>query len=300
MSDAQSGPDVIAFTDEAGRRGYVRDLLASTDSLVGVMVSILMPVERVACINAMIAPLFEQFKAAAPPGAKLHVTAAFQPGKEAWRAVTECVRAKLFKLMKKHRVKVTYSARRMQISREMHVRLEELRAEARAQQRSEYVIPGSNRPSADEVDDDVMVNLALMVDEFAEQEGRKRVDFHFDQIDAPVRKRYQRAIQVTQRVSGIEQAHRARHRSTGAFATGTIGFKAAPHMHLDAVHLGEIIVVGKEDPFTFAADVICNSLYRQLEALPTTAPLNEKSSIQGWALEEVTWCAPSDSTFDQI
>jgi hypothetical protein len=292
--------DVIAFTDEAGRRGYVRDLSASSDQLVSLMVSILIPIEHLEAMRALFQPPFDRFRAAAPPGAKLHITEAFKSGHETWRAVAEQVRAEQFQLMKQDGVFLTYSARRMRVSRELHDLLECLTAQAKAQRRTDYVIPGENRPSAAQVDDDVMINLALMADEFAEVRKRGKVQFYFDQIDEAVKKRYLEAIGITQRTSGEEQQITARDRQTTERVYGQLQIKAHAPMPLNTTHLGTINVVGKIDPLTFLADVVCNHLYRHLESLPPDTPLNEAPSLQSWELRELTWVAPADSMFDKI
>lgn len=290
--------DVIAFTDEAGRRGYVRDLSASSDQFVSLMVSILISMEHLEAMRALFQPTFDRFRAAAPSEAKLHITEAFKSGHEAWRAVAEQVRAEQFQLMKQDGVFLTYSARRMMISRELHDLLERLTAQAKAQRRTDYVIPGENRPSAAQVDDDVMINLALMADEFAEVRKRGKVQFYFDQIDEAVKERYVEAIGITQRISGEEQLITARDRQTTERVYGKVQIKAP--MPLNTTHLGTINVVGKIDPLTFLADVVCNHLYRHLESLPPDTPLNEAPSLLSWELRELTWVALADSMFDKI
>jgi hypothetical protein len=71
-------------------------------------------------------------------------------------------------------------------------------------------------------------------------------------------------------------------------------------MPLNTTHLGTIKVVGKIDPVTSLADVVCNHLYRHLESLSPDTPLNEAHRLQSWKLQELTCVAPADSMFDKI
>jgi hypothetical protein len=59
-----------------------------------------------------------------------------------------------------------------------------------------------------------------------------------------------------------------------------------PPFELDVRRVGSLKVVGKDDPLTFAIDVIVNALNDHLSALNANEPLNAPSSIAGWALED--------------
>jgi hypothetical protein len=260
---------ISAFTDEAGARGLVRKLTDSVDFEVSLLCSLLIPREHVAHVTDLFRPPFDKFCAAAPLNAKIHITDAFGPGNDAWRKVAEQVRAEIFKIMKENRVFLTYSARRLRVSREMHELLSRLKQEARDAKRSDYVIKNSNRPSSEQVDDDVMINLALMADAFAEKMGRQRVDFFFDEIEKSVADRYRDAILATQRLENFKEEVEAREKNTGKQAKGII--RAKGPSGIATKHLGSVAVAGKGDPIVFATDVVTNSSWRHLQGLPDTA-----------------------------
>lgn len=292
--------DVIAFTDEAGQRGYVRGLRAPSDHLISLMCSLLIPIEHVEHVRRILTPGFDKFCAAAPAGAKLHITEAFKPGNEKWRAVAEEVRAGQFDIMRDNGIFLTFAARRFKVAREMFELLEKLKADAKAHQRSDYVVEGSNRPSSDQIDDDVMINLALMVDEFVETRGRQLADIYFDEIDESVANRYRKAISRTQNIERSGKIVKARNRVTGQRSAGKIEVNVESSINLNARHLGEVKIIGKNDPLVFATDVVTNSLWRHLDNLPPGTPLNERASVAGWEIPELTWVAPANSIFDKI
>ena len=138
-----------------------------------------------------------------------------------------------------------------------------------------------------------------MADEFAEKFKRELVDFHFDEIDKAVADRYQAAIATTQNIENVKKEVKARNRKTGETATKTIEI-AIPLKDLNTKALGKIVVAGKLDPLIFATDVVTNSLWRHLQGLPPTAPLNELSSVKDWECPEITFVAAGNSMFDKI
>jgi hypothetical protein len=291
-------PIVLAFTDEAGRRGYVRDLKASTDTLISLMCSVLVPKPHIDRVRQAFQPAHKQFAAAAPTNAKLHITDAFKKGNDAWRPVAEQSRRQIFRAMHDNGVFLTFSACRMKVSREMHELLETLKANAKAQSRSEYVVQGSNRPSADQIDDDIVINLALMVEAFAEKFKAGAADFLFDELDRVVADRYQTIIASLRDIENKTEKVRARNLVTGKFVEGEIRFKAPSGLNLKLVR--NVEVVGKSDPIIFATDCVTNYLSWHLSQLADSAPLNETSSVSGWELAPLTFVAPANSLFDKI
>src|ERR1022692_2326596 len=107
---------IVAFTDEAGSRGYVRKLTHSSDHEISLLCSLLIPGEHVESVRDSFKEPFDKFCSAMPADAKCHITDAFEPGREAWRAVAEAVRAEVFTIMKDRGVFLTYSARRLKIT----------------------------------------------------------------------------------------------------------------------------------------------------------------------------------------
>ena len=300
MSITKMTADLITFVDEAGRRGPVRDLTSAGDNEVSVLCSLPIPVEHLDTVRALIAPLFDRFKAAAPVGAKLHFTDAFKEGNDSWRKVAEQVRYELFSMMHNHRIIVIYVARRAGLARTMYEHHETLRLDAKARTFSRIKIVGSNRPNDDRVEDYLMVGLALMLDTFAERENRKRVDILFDEIDATVAARYEKALEITRNVCRSRRTGRGFDPDKEEKLSRDIIIEAGASFPLDSRFLGKISVVGKDDPLIFAVDAVANSLWRHLSTLAPDAKLNDGASVARWSLGELVWAKDVHKDFDLI
>lgn len=292
--------DFLAYTDEAGTRGPVRDLTPAQDHEISLLCSLPVPSEHDEQLRRTLQPLYERFKAAAPPGATLHVTDAFLPGNEAWRTVTEAVRYELFCTMHAMRIIVIYAARRAQVARTMFDIGETVVAHAKSKKMSKVKIVGGNRPNDLRLEDDLMINLALLFDAFAEHEGRKRVDIKFDQTDAAVVKRYEKAIEVTRNISQSQKTVQGWDPEKQERVFREMIIKAGAPFPLDTRYVGNISVVGKDDALIFATDVVANSLWRHLRTLPPDAPLNSATSVATWPLGELVWGKDHDKLFDTL
>lgn len=127
---------IPAYVDEAGARGLVRNLTPARDHEFGLMCAVLFEPDGHAKVIQNFTPSFEKFRAAMLPGAKLHITDAFKPGNEAWRAVAEAVRDDYLNLLESTRPMVIYAARRLRLSREAHGRSEDMQAKVHREQKS--------------------------------------------------------------------------------------------------------------------------------------------------------------------
>ena len=193
-----------AYLDEAEARGLARDLAPERDHEFGLMCALLFEPDGHAKAVQDFTPSFKSFRSAMPAGAKLHITDAFRPGNEPWKAVAETVREQYLHLIETTRPRVIYAARRLRLSREAHQRNATLQAQAKAARRSSVKIVGENRPSDARIEDELMISLALRLDAFAEDMAGqvhdvKQVDLLFDEID--IAERYEATIQRTREVS---------------------------------------------------------------------------------------------------
>jgi hypothetical protein len=294
----QTAIDLLAYADEAGIRGPVRNLTPALDREISVLCTLPIPTEHLDFVRRQCAPLFSRFKAAAPPGAKLHMTEAFKKGNETWRAVAEQVRYELFSMMHARRVIVIYVARRARVARIMYEAGEVLRADAQAKKVSKIKIIGSNRPNDYRIEDDLMISLGVMLDTFAEQENRQRVDIMFDQVDKGVADRYENALDITRKVSRTEKTVHGWDPDKGEQVSRDLIIEAGAPFPLDSRFLGKISVVGKDDPLVFAVDVVANSLWRHLGTLQCDANLNDGPSVADWPLGELVWSKDHQKIFD--
>lgn len=284
--------DVVSFVDEAGLSGLLRNLTSARDQEVAVMCALPVPTEHVDLLRARMRPLFDTFCSAAPENAKLHITAAFESGREDWRVVAEAVREDIFAVMREIGLRVVYAARRGRLAREHHERLAQFKdatPSSGSNPRSNYAVPGQNRPSDEIVLEQVIVDLALQMDAFMEVAEKNRSDFHFDQIDRSLAERYTRMIERTRNISFHRHEVKARNLATGKDEVRVIEMRVQAGASLDTTHVGKIVVAGKTDPLVFAADVVANSLWRHLKRLPADAPLHAQSSLVGWPLEPITF-----------
>lgn len=295
---SSNAPDILAFVDEAGERGFVRDLSPERDDLVSVLCAIPVPSEHLDCLRDELRPLYDRFKEAAPGGAKLHITDAFKPGNEEWRTVAEQVRKELFSKMHEMQVILIYVARRCRVARQMFETMDDARQQMMSKRRSSVKIVGANRPSDEKIEDDLMKSLALMLDAFAEDASRQHVDIFFDEIDTEVAKRYESSLGSTRHISGSVSLVRGWDSRTKEKVEGQVAISVETPIRLDSKFLGTISVVGKDDPLIFAVDIVANSLWRHLSSLATNTALNNRTSVTGWDLENLVWAKDAPNNFD--
>lgn len=285
---------MACFIDEAGDRGYLRDLRPAQDHNICILCALPVPVEHLDYVRAQVKPLFDKFVAAAPEGAKHHITDAFRPGNEAWAQVARDVRSKMFSFMLQQQLRIVYAARRFKTAREMYELKDGLKQGMKASEDASaapktYAVHGINRPSSKQVDDQVMIDLSLLIDGFMENAERGLANFMFDEIDMAVADRYARMLERTRNVSYRRHDVTARNLVTDQNETRSIEMRANADFRLDTVHLGTIAVSGKSDPLIFAADVVANSLWRHLKQLAPDAGLNDGAALNGWELEPITF-----------
>lgn len=282
---------LLAYVDEAGARGLVRDLTSERDRDFGLMCAVLFEPEGHAKAIQNFTPPFDAFRKAMPSGAKLHITDAFKPGNEAWRAVAETVREEYIQLIRSTRSMVIYAARRLRIERAKHELSENLQSEAKAARRSSVKLVGENRPSDVRIEDGLITSLALRLDAFAEdmagQVDVKQVDLLFDEID--IAERYESIIQRTREVSESIATVKGWDSTQSTLVQGTISIQVNAPFRIDTKFIGGIHVVGKEHPLILAADIVTNHLAHHLKKLSDDAPLNAPPSIDGWVLQDRVW-----------
>jgi hypothetical protein len=275
----------IAVIDEAGEKGCIRNLDAQRDHAIGLLGALVFPVHRFEEFRVAFAPPFERFKA---EGAfeKLHITEAFRPGNEHLRPMATQVRDAIFDLIRSKQLRIIYSARRMRLLRQAHERLEDLKAAAKAARRATHIaIP--DRPSADRVEQDLMIGLALRLDAFAEDAKINQIELLTDDMDLPVLAGLRESADSTRSIAASVKIVKAFDLNLRQRVQGRIEFSVLnPPFELDARHLGRLDIVGKVDPLVFATDTVVNALNDHLASLPADRPLNGPSSIAGWSLQD--------------
>jgi len=290
-----------AYLDEAGARGLARNLTPERDHEFGLMCALVFEPDGHAKAVQDFTPPFEAFRSAMPAGAKLHITDAFRPGNEAWKAVAETVREQYLRLIETARPMVIYAARRLRLSRELHQGSATLQAQAKAARRSSVQIARENRPSDARIEDELMLSLALRLDAFAEDIAAqvhdvKQVDLLFDEID--IAERYEATIQRTREVSKNVTTVKGWDSTQSKRVEGTIAFQVSAPFRVDTKFIGGIHVVGKAHPLVLAADMVTNHLAHHLGQLSGDAPLNGPSSIKGWVLENRVWGVMENASED--
>jgi hypothetical protein len=218
-----STADIIAYVDEAGKKGFIRNLTADRDPKVALFAALLFPGSRINELHAAFEPAFTRFKNEG--GArleKLHITEAYKPANEDLRPMAEEVRDEIVQLTDEMDAP---------IAKRLNVRMDEMRS-------------------------------------ISYQQTTVKV------FDLTTRKPIEKTI--------------------------TFGVKNAP-FPLDVTHLGQFMVVGKEDPLIFTVDVVANALNNHLSDLPPPdAALNAPSSIDGWILRDRVWGARDGAIEENI
>lgn len=295
----------FAYVDEAGDKGLIRNLKQADDHKFGVMAALVFTAGMHDECVRLFTPGFEEFRDAAPPGAKLHITDAFKPGYEEWGKVATRVREDFLKLILAKRPMVIYGARRFILSRLMHEDSERMKKQAQLTKRSKIKLIGGDRPSDRRIEDDLILSLTLRIDGLGELATQaydvKQIDLLFDETDAALAKRYDVVVERTRNVSHSSKTVRGWDPENKEPVEGTIEYSVedAP-FRVDTEYLGDLRVVGKSHPLVLAADIVTNYLHYHLKKLPPDAPLHAPSSIAGWRLAERVWGVDDDATDDQI
>ena len=274
--------DTLAFVDEAGARGFSRNLTSARDREVALMCALMFPPERIEEFRSSFRPGYDRFVGAMPDGGKPHITDAFAPGNEAWAAVAQSVRSEFYHLIRRSEIRVVYEARRLKVERQSFKHMESIKSQARAMSHSRArILEG---PSQARVEEELIIGLVLKLDDFCEAAQRHRVDLFFDEIDEGLTKLYRKAMDRTGNISKTKHVVKGWDPEKKSLVRGAISSQAYASFPLDTQHLGDLHVVGKADPLILATDIVANSLNYHLRRLPPDAFLNRPSSIAGWEL----------------
>jgi hypothetical protein len=280
-------PNGVAFIDEAGEKGLIRNLAPQRDDEIGLLGALVFPEPRLEEFRTAFTPPFERFRTEGGDRLKkLHITEAFRPGNEDLRPMAVEVRSAIFDLLRSKQVPIVYCARRMRLLRAAHESLESLKTQARAARKATHIaIP--NRPSTDRVEQDLMTGLALRLDAFAEDAKLGKIELLTDDMDLPILNGLEESADHTRSISSSLTVIKAFDLNVRKPVQGTITFSVPdPPFELDARHLGALAIVGKIDPLVFATDLVVNALSDHLNSLKPDQRLNAPSSIAGWILQD--------------
>ena len=290
--------DTLAFVDEAGARGFSRNLSSPRDHEVALMCALLFPAKRIEEFRSSFRPGYDRFIGAMPDGGKPHITDAFAPGNEAWAAVARPVRSEFYSLVHRLEIPIVYNARRLTVERKSFENVESIKSQAKAMSHSRVRIPEG--PSQARVEERLLIDLVLKLDAFCDAAQRHRVDLFFDEIDERLAKLYHKAMDGTGNISKTKHVVKGWDPETKSQVQGAISFQAHASFPLDTQHLGDLHVVGKADPLILAADIVTNSLNNHLRGLPSDAFLNRPLSIAGWELESRVYGVRDNAIEDLI
>ena len=151
-----------------------------------------------------------------------------------------------------------------------------------------------------------MFGLALKLDAFATDSKLGMVDILTDQMDSPIAELFKETIQRTKNISNPKELPvtgwdpAERKKVSGVVRIQVKGELGKTIEWLDAKHVGDLVVLGKDDPLVFAADVVVNALHHHLSSLSIDAPLNQPSSICGWELADRVYGVRPNAIEDAI
>lgn len=281
--------DANAYIDEAGSKGLLRKLDPNNDGEIALIASIAVQFDRFEEFHGAFREPFERFEQARPVGGgKLHITDAFKPGNETWAVIAEEVRNQIFELIEDMQIPVVYEARRLGIARKSFQTFERALDAAYASRQSP--IKMSRRPSNERIEEECMIGLVLKLDALMQDLNLGTVDLMTDQLDSQIAKLFSAMIERTQTVSQpSESTVKGFDLVKQEIVEGTIRIEVKDALgelrtDLDARHIGELTVLGKDDPLIFAADVVANALFYHLSSLQFDEPLNHPGSIKNWVL----------------
>ncbi len=294
-----------AYVDEAGAKGLLRNLDESTDDQIALIASLVIPFEDRDRFRSGFDAPFASFKAARPSQVgSLHITDAFGSGDPSWAAAAQAARNDIFLSIRGLTIPIVYDARRLRLARTSHQRVQSILDEAHAQRRSNVAIP--RHPNAERVEEECMIGLALKLDAMASDCRVGVIDLMTDQLDRPIAKIF-REMMDRVRTVGDPKEHvtsgwdrDAGKKVYGMIRTSITDTAGNSLDWLGAKHLGDLVVLGKDDALVFAADVVVNALHHHLRSLPSDAPLNHPSSVAGWTLGDRVYGVRDDALEDKI
>lgn len=291
-------PDILAFIDESGAGGYSRNLEPIRDREIGLMCALLFPAKHVEKYRNAFRSGYERFLDAMPNDAKLHITDAFASRNECWATIARSVRSEFHRLIDCLQIPVVYDARRLAVERDSHELQEIFVSQAKKSRRSPIKI--SDHPSQSKVEGALILGLALKLDAFCTDSGHKKIDMLFDRIDDKVAQEYRKIVARISNIGNSTRIVKGWNTETKSQIQSKISTKIDAPFPINTQCLGELRVVGKNDPLILAADIVTNSLYDHLLNLSHEAFLNRPSSIEGWDLERRVYGVRDDAIEDII
>ena len=286
--------DAIAVLDEAGLTAKVRNLTAAHDGQLGLVAALMLPTPDLAHWEGVFRAPFDAFVAAAPQGAKHHITDAFGSGDTDWMAAAHQSRSDIFDLVRQHRLCVTYVAREASVARASFEALQVVSARGKANKSPDLSV--SERPSATRLVSECYEGLVSTIHVMAEGFGRQHVALYSDEIDDAVLAIMERDADRLRNVSEREVNVRGYDKAKKTPLHAKIKF-TADVPGIDVTRVGTITKLGKSSSLVFATDVIVNSLYHHLQRLPVGTSFNIKKTVEGWALADQVF-APEDEAHD--
>ncbi len=290
--------DVLAFIDESGSRGYSRNLEPARDHEIGLMCALLIPAKHFENYHNAFLPGYKRFLDAKPDNAKPHITDAFTPGNECWAAIARSVRSEFHRLIHCLQISVVYDARRLAVERDSHERQKVFISQIKKLRRSPIRI--TDHPNQPKVEDELVLGLAIKLNAFCQDSRYQKVGLLFDEIDSNVAQKYREIIAEISNIGDSRYVVKGWNQETKSKVQREISFSIHASIPLGARFLGELHVVGKNNPLILAADIVTNSLYDHLSSLPHDAYLNRPSSIEGWNLKSRVYSVRDDAIEDII
>jgi hypothetical protein len=292
-------PDSVAYLDESGAKGYIRDLGAATDKAIGVLGALVVPTADLDALSAKLKPAFEHFRTACHGKIpKLHVTDAL--ASKELHDIAVAARDQIFSAILEGPTTVVYDALRLGRFRIRFAGQASSRTAARMEGRNTS-IQYSKNPSTDRIEHELMQGVAIKLDALAEDKGWSRMDLLTDRVDAAIEHCFGQSLTVVRSVAKNERKTHAFDRSTGLTVSRTIQFGIrGESSQYNVTRIATLTVLNETTPLSFAADVVTNSLCHHLRELPDDAPLNAPSSIQNWQLGRLAYGIRDDAIEDLI
>jgi hypothetical protein len=287
---------LCAWIDESGAKGLSSRLTTTTkDDEFALFATILVRASEKAAFKAALRPAFEDFKAHAPAGAKLHITDAFAKDGTGgfmhlkWMESACRARTAIFEQLHRLGPCVAYGARRSRLSRLMYSLQQD--AEIMANERVRAVWPHINvkfaPQSSARVDTDALKDLMLIINLVAYDWGAEPVEMRLDRVDEQLRRVYEEALDAVRRDAVMSVTVRARDSRTGehrkvsdAHEFNRLG--AVLDTQAPRAAITTIAIERGEEPELFAVDVLVNDLRHHLADRPGESNLYGVAATANW------------------
>lgn len=279
----------FAFVDEAGAKGYIRDVPPGRDTEFAIMAALLVEQVHHRQLEAAFKSGYLRFAQAAG-SETLHFTAAFRDPNGPWAETAREVRREFFDLLLHYRIPIIYSVFRADSKRAEHQARLDLVQELVELKKSPIEIKPA--PDSSTLETDTFQDLLVKLGTFAEDQAAE-IEVRLDETSPGLLKSFRRAGKDLETLGDLTITPKGYDREANRPVQGMTGrFTLSSTFPVPLLTIKTVTVASKSDPLVLVIDCIVNSLHHHLRKMSQDIDLEAKASLHGWELETLVQLAP--------